>query len=262
MDEIISITKELREISISDKDRKFLLRIINNYYHQPRFKNKNIIKLKNLLRITDRKYLEQIISFDQIENLIKEQIVEKVEQTDSSPHTRTTYNNSINHSYKFTYNGLMHVLSHKYMYPPNFLLTYENNIILQRILFQFFQPITIKSSTAKFFNIITDYLSNISTYLILFSRDIHETVIESKKQELDQNIKIFSFELAFKIIILYNESNLISPSIQLRDEKAILAIHEIETNMKKILSMDNKFQNLLHKAFNEFNSGYRDIIDI
>ena len=82
---------------------------------------------------------------------------------------------------------------------------------------------------------------------------------EDIKNEIEHKIKIFSLILGFKIAILFNENNIISSSsLEANNDKVILAIHQIETLMKKDLSKDSKFLNLLSAVSNEFSSGYDD----
>ena len=154
--------------------------------------------------------------------------------------------------------GLIHIFNDRYTYSPDFLLKYHNDIFLQEVLFNLFQTNTIKAATAKFFNIITDYLTTTSNYVINLSLEMDKPLNENIKNEIEHKIKIFSLILGFKIVILFNENNIISSNLETNDDKVIFAIHQVETLMKKTLSKDSKFLNLLSAVSNEFSSGHDD----
>jgi len=112
---------------------------------------------------------------------------------------------------------------------------------LQEVLFSHFQTDTIKVATAKFFNIITDYLTTTSNYVINLSLEMDKPLNENIKNEIEHKIKIFSLILGFKIAILFNENNIIPSNLETNNDKVIFAIHQVETLMKKNLSKDSNF---------------------
>ncbi|HKU84572.1 MAG TPA: hypothetical protein VJP58_11075 [Candidatus Nitrosocosmicus sp.] len=164
-----------------------------------------------------------------------------------------------NGEFRLTSIGLIHIFNHKYTYSPDFLIKYHNDIFLQNVLFNLFQANTIKAATAKFFNIITDYLTTTSDYVIKLSLELNKPLNEDMKNEIEHKIKIFSLILGFKITVLFNENNIITSNLDANNDKVIFAIHQVETLMKKNLSKDSKFLNLLSAVSDEFSSGYDDI---
>ncbi|MDW3604011.1 MAG: hypothetical protein QOK67_03170, partial [Nitrososphaeraceae archaeon] len=61
-------------------------------------------------------------------------------------------------NYKFTTYGLFYVFQNISIYPPQFLLKYQDNIILQTLVYQFFNEKTIKTGTGRFYSQIVSYL--------------------------------------------------------------------------------------------------------
>lgn len=220
-------------------------------------------KFRELFNFLHSKELEEIpvTTVEEGNSLIEHGLIYKSNSSIHSNERSISNNNSNNQKYRFTSIGLIYIFNNKYTYSPDFLIEYENDIILQKLLFKYFQPHTMKIATAKFFNIITDYLSDLSNYLINLSANNHNSVTEELSEEIEHSLKTFALILGFKIIILYNEANLISSSIGAENDKAILAIHQVETNMKRNLSKDPKFLGLISKISYEFNSGYKDIVN-
>jgi hypothetical protein len=83
-------------------------------------------------------------------------------------------------------------------------------------------------------------------------------IINNTQRDSSNKIKIFSLISGFKIAILFNENNIISSNLETNNDNVIFAIHQVESLMKKNLSKDSKFLNLLSAVSNEFNSGYDD----
>jgi hypothetical protein len=65
--------------------------------------------------------------------------------------------------------------------------------------------------------------------------------------------------LAFRIIIMYSDSNILSLAPKTGDSE--VAYYEIESSMKEILAKDNKFIELLHKTSADFKTGYKEFTD-
>ena len=62
-----------------------------------------------------------------------------------------------------------------------------------------------------------------------------KTLNENIKNEIEHKIKIFSLILGFKIVILFNEDNILSTNIETNNDKVIFTIHQVETLMKKTI---------------------------
>jgi hypothetical protein len=67
------------------------------------------------------------------------------------------------------------------------------------------------------------------------------------EQDLRQEAKI----LVIKLTIMYNESNLLAGNPDTTDENARLSLYELESNMKTILSKDNRFLEFLEIIYRE-----------
>lgn len=258
MNEFIAILQSVKRFPISESEKRVLYNIINNTQRDSRNKIKMLKKLMGF--ISNRK--DDNFSTVSIEtnSLLEKGIIHSINTTINSNPVVNISQKQTNEEYRLTSIGLIHIFNDRYTYSPDFLLKYHNDIFLQEVLFNLFHSSTIKAATAKFFNIITDYLTTTSNYLINLSLEIDKPLSEETKNEIEHKIKIFSLILGFKIIILFNENNIISSNLETNSDKVIFAIHEVETLMKKNLSKDSKFLILLSAVSNEFTSGYDDII--
>ncbi|MDF0681041.1 MAG: hypothetical protein P0116_08765 [Candidatus Nitrosocosmicus sp.] len=258
MNEFIAILQSVKRFPISESEKRVLYNIINNTQRDSRNKIKMLKKLMGF--ISKRK--DDNFSTVSIEtnSLLEKGIIHSINKTINSNPVVNISQKQTNEEYRLTSIGLIHIFNDRYTYSPDFLLKYHNDIFLQEVLFNLFHSSTIKAATAKFFNIITDYLTTTSNYLINLSLEIDKPLSEETKNEIEHKIKIFSLILGFKIIILFNENNIISSNLETNSDKVIFAIHEVETLMKKNLSKDSKFLILLSAVSNEFTSGYDDII--
>ena len=81
------------------------------------------------------------------------------------------------------------------------------------------------------------------------------------KREIEHQLRLFALTLGFKIAILYKESNLISASFQGDSEKAIIALHQMESTMKKILSKDSMLQKLVSDVSGEISLAREELLN-
>ncbi len=257
MNEFITLLQSVKHFPVSESEKRVLYNIINN---TQRDSSNKIKRLKNFLGFNSNK-MDGNFSTASVEtnSLIEKGMIHPINTT-IDPNPRVVTNQKpTNEKCGLTSIGLIHIFNDKYTYSPDFLLKYSDDIFLQEVLFNFFQTNTIKAATAKFFNIITDYLTTTANYVINLSLEMDKPLNEDIKNEIEHKIKTFSLILGFKIAILFNENNIISSSsLEANNDKVILAIHQIETLMKKDLSKDSKFLNLLSAVSNEFSSGYDD----
>ena len=258
MNEFIAILQSVKRFPISESEKRVLYNIINNTQRDSRNKIKMLKKLMGF--ISNRKNDNFSTVSIETNSLLEKGIIHSINTTINSNPVVNISQKQTNEEYRLTSIGLIHIFNDRYTYSPDFLLKYHNDIFLQEVLFNLFHSSTIKAATAKFFNIITDYLTTTSNYLINLSLEIDKPLSEDTKNEIEHKIKIFSLILGFKIIILFNENNIISSNLETNSDKVIFAIHEVETLMKKNLSKDSKFLILLSAVSNEFTSGYDDII--
>jgi hypothetical protein len=167
--------------------------------------------------------------------------------------------------YVLTSSGLFYIFSNILNYPPQLLTRYQHEIILKTLLFQYFEVETIEGSTARFYSVITHYLQECcrttlqridvfkkSTTMNVKEGERHTKVLES---DLQWHVKV----IAFKLAIMYSESNLlqmVNPDDAVNDS-ATVAMYELESTMKTILSKDNKFMQLLEIVYTDFGDGYK-----
>ena len=82
----------------------------------------------------------------------------------------------------------------------------------------------------------------------------HSKILES---DLQSHVKV----IAFKLAIMYSESNILEVvnSDVAADDNARVAMYELESTMKRILSKDKKFMQLLKVVQVEFEYGYNEL---
>lgn len=256
MNEFITLLQSVRHFPISEAEKRVLYNIINN---TQRDSSNKIKRLKKFLGFTSNK-MDGKFSTASVEtnSLIEKGLIHSINATKDPNPIVVMDQRPTNEKCRLTSIGLIHIFNYKYTYSPEFLLKYHRDIFLQEVLFSHFQTDTIKVATAKFFNIITEHLTTASNYVINLSLEKDNPPNENTKNEIEHKIKIFSLILGFKIAILFNENNIISSNLETNNDKVIFAIHQVETLMKKNLSKDSKFLNLLSAVSNEFSSGYDD----
>jgi hypothetical protein len=157
--------------------------------------------------------------------------------------------------YRFTTYGLLYILSNNLIYPPQLLVNYSTNIILKSLVFQYFETNTIRQSTARFYDTITEYLSEcvklVIDRLTYLKSETEESEIHTKsiEYELDGLVKV----LAVKLAISYSESNLLSISSTLAEsDNARVTLYELESSMKALIANDHRFMDLLRRTKTEF----------
>jgi hypothetical protein len=169
-------------------------------------------------------------------------------------------------TYKLTSCGLFYIFSNVTTYSPKLLVKYQDNILLKTLLYSCFETYTIKTCTARLYSVITRYLrkcceSTLYTLNIIKSNASTEErggYIKGLESELEWHVKT----LAFKIAIMYNESNILGTGPEIDNDNAKVAFYELESAMKTTLSKDDRFMSLLDKLQKEFQEGYNELIDL
>jgi hypothetical protein len=169
-------------------------------------------------------------------------------------------------TYKLTSCGLFYIFSNITTYSPKLLVKYQDNILLKTLLYPYFERDTIKTCTARLYAVITRYLrtcceSTIYTLNIIRSNANTEErgrYIKGLESELEWHVKT----LAFKMAIMYNESNILGTSPEIDNDNAKVAFYELESAMKTTLSKDDRFMSLLDKLQKEFQEGYNELTDL
>ena len=179
--------------------------------------------------------------------------------------------------YVLTTSGLFYIFSNQLSYPPQLLIRYQDNIILNTLLFPYFEVDTIERSTARFYSIITQYLQECCRMTlhridtIKKSTTANSTNMNLKNGDRERHAKILESDLqfhakliAFRLGVRYSESNilLMVNSDDVDDDSARVAIYELESTMKTILSKDKKFMQLLKVVHAEFGYGYKELSEL
>ena len=76
---------------------------------------------------------------------------------------------------------------------------------------------------------------------------------------LESDLRWHAKVIAFKLAIMYSESNIllmVNPD-DVANDSATVAMYELESTMKTILSKDNKFMQLLEIVYTDFGDGYK-----
>jgi hypothetical protein len=155
-------------------------------------------------------------------------------------------------------------------YPPQLLTRYQHDVILKTLLFQYFEVETIEGSTACFYSVITRYLQECCRTTLqrgdVVKKSTTGTPTPMNVKEAERHTKILQSDLqwhakviAFKLAIMYSESNIlqmVNPDDAANDS-ATVAMYELESTMKTILSKDNKFMRLLEMVYTDFGDGYK-----
>ena len=167
--------------------------------------------------------------------------------------------------YVLTTSGLFYIFSNLLGYPPQLLIRYQDNIILNTLLFPYFEVDTIERSTARFYSIMTQYLQECCR-TTLQRIDVVKKSTTRNVKEGERHTKILESDLqwhakiiAFKLAIMYSESNIllmVNPD-EVANDSATVTMYELESTMKTILSKDDKFMQLLEIVYTDLGDGYK-----
>jgi hypothetical protein len=163
--------------------------------------------------------------------------------------------------YQLTSSGLFYVLSETVSYHPYLLKKYSDDPILLTLLYQYFEEDTIESSTARFYSIVTQYIKQCCRITLNWLEDTQNSNEEHKKKLMNDlmfELKLNAKLLAFRIMIMYSDSNILSLTPKSTTGDPDVAYYEIENQMKEILFKDKKFIDLLQKINGEFKEGYKE----
>ena len=231
----LSEISEYKQLKLEEVERSLLFRVINTY-ESSAYKIASHIRIKRL----SSQYKSE---FPVIKRLQEYKFISEVQQP-------SLLRDSI--YYKLTTFGLFYIFSNTLNYPPQLLVYHQDSSILKALLFQYLQPNTIRQCTGRFYATITQYLKDCCRVTInglnksKLLGNIEQGLVQIE-QDLRQEAKI----LVIKLTIMYNESNLLADSPDTTDENARLSLYELESNMKTILSKDNRFLEFLEIIYRE-----------
>jgi len=231
----LSEISEYKQLKLEEVERSLLFRVINTY-ESSAHKIASHIRIKRL----SSQYKSE---FPVMKRLQEYKFISEVQQP-------SLLRDSI--YYKLTTFGLFYIFSNTLNYPPQLLVYHQDSSILKALLFQYLQPNTIRQCTGRFYATITQYLKDCCRVTInglnksKLLGNIEQGLVQIE-QDLRQEAKI----LVIKLTIMYNESNLLADSPDTTDENARLSLYELESNMKTILSKDNRFLEFLEIIYRE-----------
>ncbi len=245
--DLITELKNYRKYNLTDEEKSFLYKIITGH--------ERTLNIKSYLRIKNQEVVSGNIN-DKAQNLEK---YELIESTKGKFLTKSS-------SYKITIHGIFYILTNIINYPPQFLSRYNDTIILQLLLFQYFETSTINSVTSEFYSIITNYLKQCTNLLENLLEELqNQDNIENNKdkeivKKIERELSYYIKDLVFKIILTYRDSNLLEFDKNMTDE-AKVAIYEMENKMKSALSKDSKFIRISEIVNKEYIEGFNEIMD-
>ncbi len=170
--------------------------------------------------------------------------------------------------------GLFYIFSNLMSYPPQLLTKYQHNVILNTLLFPYFEVDTIERSTARLYSVVTQYLQDCcrtTLHRIDISKKSATPSIISNIRDQERHSKISESDLqwhakvlAFKLGIMYSESSILVMvnSVDVANDSARVAMYELESTMKTILSKDKKFVQLLKVVQADFGNGYKELMEL
>ncbi|HEX7179589.1 MAG TPA: hypothetical protein VF220_07670 [Nitrososphaeraceae archaeon] len=235
-----AIVYDYKRKEIGTDERSFLLKVINNVDLSSQIGS--YLKLRDKTQLGDTSSISKLIS--------SKLLVEKKGLILRGMR-----------KYQLTSTGLFYVMSETVSYPPYLLKMYSDDPILLTLLYQYFEEDTIESSTARFYSMVTQYLKQCCRITLNWLEDTQNSNEEHKKKLMNDlmfELKLNAKLLAFRIMIMYSESNILSLTPKSTTGDPDVAYYEIENQMKEILSKDKKFIDLLQKINGELKEGYKE----
>jgi hypothetical protein len=243
----ISTLSPYQKITLTQEERSFIIKFIRG--NDQSFKITSYLKFRN--QESDQRDTIYLIS-------------KRLEDIGFIEATKNKFLSNVK-NYKFTSFGLFYVFLNISIYPPQFLIKYQEDILLKTLIFQFFNEKTIKSCTGRFYSQITSYLQECCNVTLNTIEDMKTVENEEEKIRIIDRLK-FDLEwlirrLCFKLTIMYNETNLLTINPNLNDDVKV-TLYELENKMKLQLSKDSLFINLLDNLHKDFNEGYSELINL
>jgi hypothetical protein len=243
----ISSLLSYQKITLTQEERSFIIKFIRG--HDQSFNIRSYLKLRN--QSPDQRDASYLIS-------------KRLEDIEFIEVTKGKFLSNVK-NYKFTTYGLFYVFLNISIYPPQFLIKYQDDVILKTLIFQFFNERTIKICTGRFYSQITSYLQECCNVTLNAIDDINSAEKEEEKVKIIDRLKFdlkwLIRRICFKLTIMYNETNLLAINPNLNDDVKV-TLYELENKMKLQLSKDSQFINLLKNLHKEFNEGYSELVNL
>lgn len=166
-------------------------------------------------------------------------------------------------NYKLTEQGIFYLLSELEEYPPVLLIRYPESIVLQTLIYKFFDAQTIKRCTANMYSEISKYLKQCCAATIARLDSLKSSPTEDdlseRTKELELDLMWLAKIIVLKLAMMYSEAGILRSTAGMTKDNAKVAMYELENDMKRILSRDNKFRKILDTAYSEISEGYQEI---
>jgi hypothetical protein len=236
-----------QRVKLEEPERLAFLKVINT--PESASKIASYFKLK---RKQTARYYDQYASLKILQDI---NLIDEVQESSSFLHGATRCN--------LTTWGLFYAFSNMANYPPKLFVQYQNNVILKTLLYPYFGVETVKNCTSRLYSALTQYLSECCN-MTLDKLDSIKSMSDTKDKgryitglefDLESHAKI----LGFKIAVMYNESNLLRTNPDVINDNAKVALYEVESSMKILLSHDNRFMQFLQLIQKECEEGYIEL---
>jgi hypothetical protein len=178
--------------------------------------------------------------------------------------------------YKLTTEGLLYIVSNPTGYPVSLLTKYRDNVLLKTLLYPYFEYNTIKNCGAGLYLLISQYLREccditFDAFRLLGSPtvNVHEMLkiagpfrsnnvfCKWIEESLEWHAKSFAFKLGLKYIEKYMRTLPSEGGLQFRVNDPLP-----DDYIRSILSKDTKFMLFLQVIAEEFEVGYRDLLQL
>jgi hypothetical protein len=199
---------------------------------------------------------QSAISKDDQSTLLKLQEMQFIEETEGKFFSSST-------SYKLTELGIFYLLLEMEEYPPVLLTKYTESIVLQTLVYQYFEIQTIKRCTASMYSEISKYLRQCCTSTIARLHSLKSSPSENdsneRVRELELDLTWLAKMLVLKLAMMYSEAGILRSTEGMTKDNAKVALYELENDMKRVLSKDNRFRKILDSAYSEVSEGHEEI---
>src|SRR5919107_182559 len=157
--------------NLTQEERSFIMKFIRG--HDPSFKISSYFKLRS--PSPENSDVSSLIS-------------KRLEDIGFIEVTKGKFLSNVK-NYKFTTYGLFYVFQNISIYPPQFLIKYQDDVILKTLIFQFFNERTIKTCTGRFYSQITSYLQECCNITLNSIDDIKSAENEEEKVKIVDRLK-------------------------------------------------------------------------
>lgn len=174
--------------------------------------------------------------------------------------------------YKLTTSGLFYIIYKITNYPVSLLTKYRNNIVLQTLLYRYFQDITIKRYGGRLQITLIQYLReacDITLYGFVNAgvsekalRQLPSESTQTVRKWLEENLEWHAKSLAFRLASLDVEKYIRVNPNQVAKRSIIISPTVKEPELGLMLVKDKKFMEFLRTTVGKFTSQYSKFLEI